>query len=76
MRIEDSTSSRLNIILREQEQIELIKACMARLSMARGGVKVSAIQTLLELSKFYLENVDKIEPVSDTMRALAEKIQR
>lgn len=76
MRIEDSTSSRLNIILREQEQIELIKACMSRLSMARGGVKVSAIQTLLELSKFYLENVDKIEPVSDTMRALAEKIQR
>lgn len=68
-----STSSRLNIILREPEQIELLKACMKRLSLSRAGVKISAVQSLIELAKFYLENADKIDPVSDTMRALAEK---
>ena len=69
----DSTTSRLNIILREPEQIELLKACMERLTLARGGVKMSAIQAMIELCKFYLENADQVDPVSDTMRALAER---
>ena len=68
-----TTTSRLNIILREPGQIELLKACMERLSLSRGGVKMSAVQSFIEVAKFYLENADKIDPVSDTMRALAEK---
>ena len=69
----ETTTSRLNIILREPEQIELLKACMHRMSASRGGVKMSAIATLIELSRFYLENADKIDPISDTMMALAKK---
>ena len=69
----ETTTSRLNIILREPEQIELLKACMQRMSASRGGVKMSAIATLIELSRFYLENADKIDPISETMMALAKK---
>ena len=72
----DSSLSRLNIILREPEQILLIKACIERLSKARGGVKISAIQALLDLAKLYLENADQIDPVSNVMMDLMEKKEK
>lgn len=68
--------SRLNIILREPEQILLIKACINRLSLARGGVKISAIQALLDLAKLYLENADQIDPVSNVMLDLMDKKEK
>ena len=71
----DTSLSRLNIILREPEQILLIKACIERLSKARGGVKISAIQALLDLAKLYLENADQIDPISDVMQDLMHKKQ-
>ena len=72
----EESLSRLNIILREPEQILLIKECIKRLSMARGGVKISAIQALLDLAKLYLENADQIDPVSDVMKELMEKKEK
>ena len=65
--------NRLNVILREPEQILLLKACIDRLSKARGGVKITAIQAVLELAKFYLENADKLDPISDVMRSLLDQ---
>jgi len=72
----DSSLSRLNIILREPEQILLIKACIDRLSLARGGVKISAIQALLDLAKLYLENADQIDPISPVMKDLMDKKEK
>lgn len=72
----DSSLSRLNIILREPEQILLIKACIERLSLARGGVKISAIQALLDLAKLYLENADQIDPISPVMKDLMDKKEK
>lgn len=72
----ESSLSRLNIILREPEQILLIKACIERLSRARGGVKISAIQALLDLAKLYLENADQVDPVSGVMKDLMDKKER
>ncbi|CAM2064564.1 hypothetical protein SCOR_04285 [Sulfidibacter corallicola] len=72
----DTSLSRLNIILREPEQILLIKACIERLSLARGGVKISAIQALLDLAKLYLENADQIDPVSPVMKDLMVKKEK
>jgi len=72
----DTSLSRLNIILREPEQILLIKACIERLSLARGGVKISAIQALLDLAKLYLENADQIDPISPVMKDLMDKKEK
>lgn len=67
------SSSSLNIILREPEQVLLMRACIDRLSKARGGVKISGIQALLDLAKIYLENADKIDPITPAMSKLMEK---
>lgn len=67
------TQSSLNIILREPEHVLLMKACVERLSLARGGVKISGIQALLDLAKIYLENADKVDPITPAMKELIAK---
>lgn len=69
-------TGRLNIILRDREQIHLLRACVERLSMARGGIKLSAIQALMELARLYLERADEIDPVSPAIRNLVTTSDR
>ena len=69
------TFSNLNIILREQEQVLLFDECKARLSSARGGIKISSLYAALEMARLYLEHADEIDPVSPQIRAIMDKVR-
>lgn len=62
-----------NIILREPQQVLLVKSAIERLVAARGGVKITAVQALLELMRMYLQHADKIDPISEPMKDILEQ---